>query len=916
MGNNNTREARGPDVPSPLAHRHRDAAITVGVTSDRSPNSSAAVRNGRAARGELSFLGIGNNGSSPTSAVPERRETRQEREARKLEKERIAREKERERSIREEHVDGGYLVTMGVYTGPEDFSKPVVRQLMVCYFGISSGLLSTLPCCEILSSVSSLSNGVQIERKLAPFWRGLNDFKEDWTEYQLIAAGRGLPIPAADEIPPEDLIRPISPESPPNVSSQNLQNLTVPITGRAHSTGSDLSANSAPFASLPTSPSATHSSSLPFRPRSKTLASLTNSSKNTTPPPEPTPREITLPKDPFVNGQPIEVVLYKDAVECPICFLSYPPYLNKTRCCDQPICSECFVQIKRPDPHPPEHHDDQNNRSAQSSPDPASGETATTAPAEQHAESESLVSEPSTCPYCQQPEFGVIYEPPSFRRGLSYASPQTGANFSSPMSSSSSLNSSANLTPGAALAHRRRTTSISANNSMVVTTDQVRPDWATKLASARAHLARRAAAATALHTAAYLIGNGTADSRGFGFTGRSRFGRNRGEGSPSASGTATPSVEPALRSVADQLAAIRREAQESGGNRRRSRMEDLEDMMMMEAIRLSLAAEEERKKKAEKDAAKDAKKRAKEERKREKKERKVYGSGPNSASGSALSLSLPLVGRRRGNSAASNLGREFIPESVDTSPSKGKSVERPATSTSSTPGPSSPIETARLGHGSGIPGARHLDGSFMASLPDMPAASSSPTAPDKPSHLRHISTASSAASSFADSPSGSIENGREGHESSSGLDGASDSGLGGGDEATESMFNFSSLAAMIGVEEDKDMAKHIEHLNGDRLSPEAASSSTPPSGNLEESITSIATLKPEKSSTSDEANGHDAVNDSVEPKRRPVTLLQPQLSTPEVMITPVTPAPVSGSDEESKQLGAGWAQAGEVEITQ
>jgi hypothetical protein len=49
-----------------------------------------------------------------------------------LEKERVARIKERERSLKEEHVDGGYLVTMGVYTGHEDFNKSIVRQLMVC----------------------------------------------------------------------------------------------------------------------------------------------------------------------------------------------------------------------------------------------------------------------------------------------------------------------------------------------------------------------------------------------------------------------------------------------------------------------------------------------------------------------------------------------------------------------------------------------------------------------------------------------------------------------------------------------------------------------------------------------------------------------------------------------------------------
>ena len=53
-----------------------------------------------------------------------------------MEKERVAREKERARSIKEEHVDGGYLVTMGVYTGIEDFSKPTVRQLMVCIVSV------------------------------------------------------------------------------------------------------------------------------------------------------------------------------------------------------------------------------------------------------------------------------------------------------------------------------------------------------------------------------------------------------------------------------------------------------------------------------------------------------------------------------------------------------------------------------------------------------------------------------------------------------------------------------------------------------------------------------------------------------------------------------------------------------------
>lgn len=50
-----------------------------------------------------------------------------------MERERVAREKERERSLKEEHIDGGYLVTLGTYTGPEDFSKQTVRQLQVSF---------------------------------------------------------------------------------------------------------------------------------------------------------------------------------------------------------------------------------------------------------------------------------------------------------------------------------------------------------------------------------------------------------------------------------------------------------------------------------------------------------------------------------------------------------------------------------------------------------------------------------------------------------------------------------------------------------------------------------------------------------------------------------------------------------------
>ena len=134
MGNSSTKESRGD-----AGHRSHRSGLGPGFdavagSSHQSERPSSSRRN-RVNRAELGgMLGIGSPNASGAQPQPpyERRETRQEREARRMEKERVARIKERERSIKEEHVDGGYLVTLGTYTGTEDFNKQVVRQLQVC----------------------------------------------------------------------------------------------------------------------------------------------------------------------------------------------------------------------------------------------------------------------------------------------------------------------------------------------------------------------------------------------------------------------------------------------------------------------------------------------------------------------------------------------------------------------------------------------------------------------------------------------------------------------------------------------------------------------------------------------------------------------------------------------------------------
>ena len=509
------------------------------------------------------------------------------------------------------------------------------------------------------------------------------------------------------------------------------------------------------------------------------------------------PKEVNLPKDPYVSGQPIEAILYKDATECPICFLYYPPYLNKTRCCDQAICSECFVQIKRPDPHPPGHVDP-------SAPVPASNTE------NEDGLHDELVSEPADCPYCQAPEFGVTFEPPQFRRGLVYANQvHPLGSVASAMSSSTSVASGqSNI---AAIVPRRRTTSVSANDPIVITTDRVRPDWHQKLAAARAHTARRSAAATALHTAAYLMGNrGYDDSRSFGgFGRRGLLRRTSGPDSPGGNSSSQLSMLALMseRVAAQSTARAEIDGEPSShlppqGSSRQARANDLEEMMMMEAIRLSLASEEERRKREEKESKKEAKKKDKESKKAEKAAKKT-SSLTNTPNQSSLAL---------GTSQS-----ESIIDDVSSKPGKGKGVQQGSLDSSSNN--SSPSVAAPQ---------THLERARQQILPTESSMTASPysSTPRKPSHLRTLSNASSSASSVTSIPESSRQ---DTHETVSTEVSPQESGINipgpvpeqgdylsrtppGGGAGTEPMFNFSSLAAMVG-EDEKSGATHEDYAN-------------------------------------------------------------------------------------------------------
>jgi hypothetical protein len=244
----------------------------------------------------------------------------------------------------------------------------------------------------------------------------------------------------------------------------------------------------------------------------------------------------------------------------------------------------------------------------------------------------------------------------------------------------------------------------------------------------------------------------------------------------------------------------------------------LEEMMIKEAVRLSLAAEEERQRKEEKALLKDAKKREKEELKRREKEEKKaakkqgsnpYGHSTGGASGSSLSLS--GFGRRRGNSATSNLRMETSAQGSSQVSSSGCSSP-PSAEVKDTSG-----ENLTTDKGKAVDRGPAIDSSTAEATGSSPGSLPIPTGRGR-SHLRQMSNASSLGSSDDDCPSGGYSGpGSQGPEgtnpSSSGMSAGRQSPDGEGDTSSDPTFNFRSLAEVVGIDTDEGTAKHEEGLD-------------------------------------------------------------------------------------------------------
>lgn len=187
----------------------------------------------------------------------------------------------------------------------------------------------------------------------------------------------------------------------------------------------------------------------------------------------------------MIPSDELYLSLYRNGEECPICFLYYPKNLNISRCCQQPICTECFVQIKRKDPHFKNNNGeittDVENIRSEDIPD----------------SSDALISECACCPYCATPNFGITYTPPlkQIRTGLgAELKPCEYRNKLKDNLVDKNTEQDTKL-----ITSRPRTHSLPATHDSVVTSDSIRPDWEVNLLKTKMRLKKRFAKATTIH---------------------------------------------------------------------------------------------------------------------------------------------------------------------------------------------------------------------------------------------------------------------------------------------------------------------------------------------------------------------------------------------------------------------------------
>ncbi|AET40457.1 Sip5p Ecym_6054 [Eremothecium cymbalariae DBVPG len=346
-----------------------------------------------------------------------------------------------------------------------------VKQLMVKYDeNVDGGYLASYACYKLdkLDYNANVVRALVVERKLAPFYTPLQDFDSSWTREELIKVIDSLILHAAFEENAEEF----EGVEIGDIYANDIENLVDrSLSGREQRKQRSKVFKARLYRKRILWQEAENERFLEAKQASKQKGVL----------------------DKWLPSDDLKYDLYKNGSECPICFLYFPEPMNISRCCLQPICTECFVQIKRQDPHfPHEEVDAVRDPHTYDDKDP-----------------NMLISEPASCPYCATPCFGITYDPPTNRTvGILGSPPSSYVSQSRPIDTSTSQHregTSACLQELSLQNPPSRRHSVEHQHPSVVTSDMIRPDWEIKLIKERTKLARRSANATAIHVSNRLV---------------------------------------------------------------------------------------------------------------------------------------------------------------------------------------------------------------------------------------------------------------------------------------------------------------------------------------------------------------------------------------------------------------------------
>lgn len=175
--------------------------------------------------------------------------------------------------------DGGSLSPNGIYPGQPDYNPTHVLKFIR-------------------------------ERRLAPFYKGLNDYEDEWTDYQLSYMVKEGKLPPAPD--PPSLV------SSPSQAPLNSSTPSLLLSPSANEQGNlrPTSPRMRGMSVVETSQQTVHSST--------TNLDVSSKEKQGRPRAQTTGSSTLIP----TRGKPLEAVVYRNAIECPVCFLvpSFPSH--------------------------------------------------------------------------------------------------------------------------------------------------------------------------------------------------------------------------------------------------------------------------------------------------------------------------------------------------------------------------------------------------------------------------------------------------------------------------------------------------------------------------------------------------------------------------------------------------------------